>query len=311
MPKQDDTYLTDTVSQYGTSEPVIYRYHSSNRPPVAFYLLPRERSNWRERLYLGVELEFDMSTACTSAIPSRNRRVRLSTIQSCNNIFQSSDYAYFMLDGSLNNGLELITQPSTLSFYESKRKEFGDVFNAIKSNNFISDTSSRTGYHIHFNRDFYKTDKQLENLLFVMERYWPYLVYCSRRRVDDIIRWANYYLMSPEDIIETINCAGRTLGRYHALNLSNEDTVEFRLWHGTLDTHVFYATLRLVYNLIVMAKKCTREEIARIPFECLLTTPEMASFWLDVSKRKNIRKYDAFLATAERCKQTRKEQTGR
>ena len=304
MPKQNDIYFTDTTSQDENMEPVIYRYHSNNRPPVVFYLLPEQYQGWREKLYLGVELEFDMPSSYRVTWREGFRRTRLSTIQDCNNIFRSSSYAYFMLDGSLNNGLELITQPSTLDFYESKRKEFESVFTAIREKDFISDTSSRTGYHIHFNRDYYNTDSELENLLFAMERYWPYLVYCSRRKVSDITRWANCYSQSPEDIMEYIKY-GYTPGRYYALNLRNENTIEFRLWHGTLDIHTFYATLRLVNNLIIMAKNCTREAIAKTPFECLLTTPEMASFWLNVSKRRNIKKYDNFLANVERNRETR------
>ena len=89
---------------------------------------------------------------------------------------------------------------------------------------------------------------------------------------------------------------GHIPDRYHVLNLRNRSTLEFRLWHGTLDAPTFYSILTLVNNLVILAKTSNKEKISKLPFEFLLSNEEMAKFWLDVSRRRLTRKYDAFLA---------------
>lgn len=280
---------SDTFEQCG--EPIIYRYHSFCRPSLTFYATPQEVSNWRSRLYFGVELEFDAKDCYTSC---RSNRIR--TIGDCNTIMKSDTYGYFMLDGSVRNGLEFITQPSTYDFYTSNRDRFEQIFSAIANHGYLADSIQSPGFHIHFNKDFYKDDEEryLENLLFAIDRYWPYLVYCSKRRVANINRWSKKYSQKPHEIVEDMKC-GHIPNRYHVLNLNNPQTFEFRLWHGTLDTPTFYSILTLVKNLVIMAKTSTKEEITKTPFEMLLTNSEMAKFWIDVSRRQMTRKYDTFL----------------
>lgn len=282
---------TADYQQYG--EPLIYRYHSSNRPQLAFYATPEEVSgdDWRKRLYFGVELEFDSNDWCV-----QRRTNRISTIGDCNIIMRSDTYGYFMNDGSLNGGMEFITQPSTYDFYISNRSKFEQLFEKIKEHGYHADDVTTPGFHIHFNRDFYADDekKYLENLLFAIDRYWPYLVYCSKRRVSSINKWSKKYSATPHEIVEDMEC-GYIPDRYHVLNLRNSSTFEFRLWHGTLDAPTFYSVLTLVKNLVILAKTSSKEEISKLPFEFLLSNPEMAKFWLDVSRRRVTRKYDTFL----------------
>ena len=105
--------------QYG--EPLIYRYHSPNRPSLAFYATPQEVGvgDWRKGLYFGVELEFDSTDWYTY-----RRANKIQTIGDCNLIMKSDSYGYFMNDGSLRGGMEFITQPSTYDFYTSNRDKF-------------------------------------------------------------------------------------------------------------------------------------------------------------------------------------------
>ena len=278
--------------QYG--EPLIYRYHSPNRPSLAFYATPQEVGvgDWRKGLYFGVELEFDSTDWCAY------RRVnKIQTIGDCNLIMKSDSYGYFMNDGSLRGGMEFITQPSTYDFYTSNRDKFEQVFDKIKEHGFRADDITTPGFHIHFNRDFYAENEKeyLENLLFAIDRYWPYLVYCSKRRVSSINRWSKKYSGTPHEIVAEMEC-GHIPDRYHVLNLRNRSTLEFRLWHGTLDATTFYSILTLVNNLVILAKTSNKEKISKLPFEFLLSNEEMAKFWLDVSSRRLTRKYDAFLA---------------
>lgn len=296
MPTCFDTVRCEIRSaayaQASPHTPILYTYHSSLRPELEFYATPEEVQNWRDCLYLGVELESDSRSSLTAQYHNK-----LNTISDCCKIMQSDTYGYFMRDGSIRGGMEFITQPSTYNFYEANRAVFGALFECIKEHGFSADKLSTTGFHIHFNRDFYlDNEKQyLENLLFAIDRYWPYLVYCSKRPVSSISRWSKKYITEPKEIVEQMY-QGRLPDRYHVLNVRNKNTFEFRLWHGTLDIHSFYAILTLVRNLVTMAKSKTMDEISSIPFEFLITNGEMANYWISASRRQATRKYDSFLS---------------
>lgn len=292
MPKETDkVFCAVPITDYKASrhDARLLGYHSYLRPAVEFYCTPDEVFDWQKSLYFGVELEMD----------SNNYRVsgyRNDAILDCQNIMQSNKYGYFMSDGSLNRGMEFITQPSTLAFYQSNRKMFGVLFDTLKQYGYNADRMSTCGFHVHFNRDFYKDNESqyVENLLFLVNRYWDDIVYCSKRRVNSIIRWSDKYRATPKEIVEDME-HGHIPSRYHCVNLNNRDTIEFRMWHGTLDIDTFYGILTLVSNMVIMAKTHSQEEIEKMPFDMLITSPELAKLYFDATKPIHTKKYESFL----------------
>lgn len=292
MPKDTDkVFCRVPIVNYeaNRSNARLYGYHSYMRPSVEFYCTSDEVFNWQDALYFGVELEVDSSDYRASGY-------RIDAIQDCQNIMQSNKYGYFMHDGSLRYGMEFITQPSTYSFYKSNEGMFVELFNTLKHYGFGADKMTSCGFHVHFNRDFYKENEcqYIENLLFLVNRYWDNIVYCSKRRVNSIIRWSDKYRATPKEIVENME-HGNLPDRYHCVNLQNRDTIEFRMWHGTLDITTFYGVLTLVQNLVIMARTHTQAEIEKIPFDMLITTPEMAKMYFEASKPQHIKKYSEYL----------------
>ena len=55
----------------------------------------------------------------------------------------------------------------------------------------------------------------------------------------------------------------KSAGRYHAVNLSNKNTVEIRLFRGTLRYKTFIATLQFTATLVRYAKQVTLTDIWR------------------------------------------------
>ena len=84
-------------------------------------------------------------------------------------------------------------------------------------------------------------------ILFFIEKHWNELVRFSRRTTGSLNRWAAKYATISETILETYQKAkNKDAGRYVALNLTNFQTIEFRLFRGTLRYETFMATLQLV-----------------------------------------------------------------
>ena len=59
----------------------------------------------------------------------------------------------------------------------------------------------------------------------------------------------------------------RNEGRYRAVNLQNRETIEFRMFNGTLKVNTIYATLQLVSSICKYAKTHNVEEVMSAQWE--------------------------------------------
>ena len=70
-------------------------------------------------------------------------------------------------------------------------------------------------------------------------------------------------------------------------SLTNSETVEIRLWKGTLNPETFEATLRFTAKLAEMCKNTTAVELSKMSFEDLLgNNPVIRSYWERALSRK-------------------------
>lgn len=250
-------------------EAYIYRYHSSCRPAV--YFCGGEDNG--ENLFLGIELEFD-----TRSYSVASRANKIDLIEKSNKIFNNNTYIYYMNDGSLWQGLEMITQPATYDYHCDNIEKYKQLFNEITEHGFKSQSFQSCGLHIHFNRSYFNDNEDLYtiNLLYLVEKFWKDLVLLSRRNYNKIVRWADKYNKKPEDVLEDVK--KYRVDRYRAINLTNRDTIEFRIYRGTLNIDDFMATLELTKNLIVASKTKSVMELQQMKFEDLITSENLKRY---------------------------------
>lgn len=276
----------------------IYRYHSAYRPKLYFCCTGKEYDKKEDNLYMGFELEFD---APNKKIGCRNNKI--SVIDFSNHIFNSNTYLYYMLDGSIRNGLEMISQPSTLDFYKQNEEKFKQLFSFIKNVGFEARKSC--GFHIHFNRDYimsqsgiydeYYKDNE-EKLIMIVEKFWKELVYISKRQYSRIERWSNKFDKTPKEIVDNMSF-GVFEDKYHVLNFNNRQTIEFRLYSSSLEYEDFICYLELYSNIINAAKNLTKKQIEEINFSYFLDTKELVSYYIEQTSVAKIRKYKKYLET--------------
>lgn len=254
-------------------KPIIYRYHSINRPSVYFNGGEDDGCN----LFLGIELEFDTRSKYAGL-----RDNKLDLIRGSNIIFDNSSFVYYMNDGSLYNGLEMITQPATYEYHSSIIDKYKELFDMISGHGFKSQSYQSCGLHIHFNRSYFNDgneDLYTVNLLYLVEKFWRDLVLFSRRDYPRLQRWADKYKDKPDEVVKRYK--ERHLygtSRYRAVNLCNRDTIEFRIYRGTLDISDFMATLELTKNLIIAAKTKTVQELQDMKFSELITSRNLLRY---------------------------------
>ena len=263
-----DCYYCEECYENNVEERAIHNYHHSHDEELIFF----GGNDDGKTLFMGIELEIDNGD---------DREDTARAMKSC----MPENFITMERDGSLDYGFENITQPATLEYHTSIRDKYEEMFQIAKGNGFRSHNTSTCGYHIHFNRSFFedKHDENVAKLLYLVEKFWDELVKFSRRNYDNLDRWAKKYDKSPDEVIEDMKCYN--LDRYHAINLTNTYTIEFRMFRGTLKSETFFATLQLVDTIVKYVKEHTNNDIQSLEFADLLVTDELKSYWERVKNR--------------------------
>ena len=196
------------------------------------------------RLYMGVELEVDGG--------------ELSNWQLDKLWDWSDDERLFYLkeDGSLEDGFEVVTQPATLS-YHRRQFPWRDVLQYLKDCGYRSHATTTCGLHVHVSkaglgRSLSEIDQTIGKLVLLFWRHWTEIVQFSRRRSRSLETWAkpNHERGPAVPILQKLDDCKYTYDRYMAINTQPRDTIEFRLFRGTLERGGLLAALEFVQTAI-------------------------------------------------------------
>ena len=163
----------------------------------------------------------------------------------------NAEHIYCKHDGSICEGFEIVSHPMTLD-YHMNNMNWKSVFEKAVGMGYLSHKTSTCGLHIHcsrlaFGETYEQQERAIGRVVFFVEKHWAELVKFSRRTIDNLNRWAARYATISTTTEETYKKAkDKRLGRYVAVNLENCNTIEFRLFRGTLRYKTFSATLQLV-----------------------------------------------------------------
>lgn len=231
-------------------------------------------------LFMGVELEVDIG----GEINENAEKV----LDIANN---DADRLYIKHDGSIEDGFEMVSHPMTLD-YHTNIMCWQAVFDKVIDMGYRSHQTSTCGLHIHVSRSalgtcYEEIEDTVARIVFFVEKHWDKLLKFSRRTEANINRWASRYGIS-ENTKETYkNAKDKHMGRYVAVNLENYNTVEFRLFRGTLKYETFIATLQIIQQICDTCKKLTDDKLEKLSWDKFVKTikhPEL----IDYLKSKNI-----------------------
>ena len=225
--------------------------------------------------YFGVELEMDNG----GEISSRAREL----LELAN---REHSLAYAKHDGSLDDGFELVTHPMSLDWHREQMPWAAVLERAVKRG-YQSHMARTCGLHIHVSRAALgdteaAQDAVIARILYFFERHWDELLKFSRRTETQLKRWAARYgyKEQPMEILDRAK-QGYGGGRYSSVNLQNRDTIEFRIFRGTLKYNTVIATLQLVNRVCDVAIALSDEELKALPwttFVSAVTEPELIQY---------------------------------
>ncbi len=224
--------------------------------------------------YFGVELEVDDAGETTDRADAilviANRR---------------AENAYCKHDGSLHDGFEIVTHPMSLEYHLTEMP-WKEVLHRAIEMGFLSHQAETCGLHIHVSRkalgDTYEEQEStIARILYFFEANWTELLKFSRRTQRQLEQWARRYGYKdePKKILDSAKSDGWE--RYRCVNLTNRDTIEFRIFRGTLKLNTLIATLQLVNRILDIAVNSTDEMMKSLSWTTFVSTctePELIQY---------------------------------
>ena len=258
--ENDEPYCSDCYHD------IQHSIHEYNYKPEPIFFGDSDR-------YFGVELEID------GAGKDDDNAETLLAIANAD-----KEHIYCKADGSLDEGIELVSFPMSLNYH--KQFCWEEIMRKAIALGYRSHQTSTCGLHCHVNRSCFgdtreEQDLVISRILFFVEKHWAELLKFSRRSEYSINRWAARYgyERTGRDILEKAKKGN--LGRYAAVNLQNYATIEFRLFRGTLKYNTLIAALELLDKICDVALDYSDEEIEKqswSEFVGTITEPELITY---------------------------------
>lgn len=236
---------------------------------------PKPIFHGEDSRYFGVELEID-----GGGEDNDNARdlIRLAN--------RSGGLIYCKHDGSLNDGFEIVTHPMSLEFHE-RAMPWAEIMGEAISMGYTSHQAGTCGLHVHVNRNAFGSTEALQDaciarILYFFEKNWEELLKFSRRTQYQLDQWAARYGYKehPKDILDHAKKGGGS-GRYSCVNLQNCNTIEFRMFRGTLKYNTLIATLQLVNRVCEVALNLSDIELKELSWTTFVSgcqAPELVQY---------------------------------
>jgi len=205
----------------GKTRNEINRYNAKIAPKYFKY-------NKNDYILFGIELEveFEGSSGLNEMIEVDEKK-----------------WLYYKHDGTIGNGIEIVTHPIGWNWINKNKDEFKPIF-GLASRGMKSRRTNTCGMHIHLSKNLFSTFHLYKFMAFFHKNI-PYTIYISERLYDDLQRWSYYYSGDTESLK---GMAFRKYGneRHAAINLENPETVEVRIFKGTLSPVTFFKNIEFV-----------------------------------------------------------------
>lgn len=249
----------------------VLPYHHGY-PSVTFY-----GDNQKNKVpYMGMELEVDVGGEDDHAV------AQIMPIM--NNESKEECFIYCSHDSSLDNGFEIITQPATMQYHYSIKGKYEAMASKLKAKGFYAHTTGTCGLHIHFNRNYFADAyggeyEATKRFVLLVDKFWDELTVYGRRPNFRLQRYAKKLDMPVDRFMRKANKSGSHDYRYYAVNITNESTIEIRLFRSTLNVNTVMATLQLIDNMAIWCKNNPTEKLDEVTFETFLTTTNQRRYW--------------------------------
>ena len=241
----DDEYYDSDDENWGG----IHDYHGFSC--IRFYHSAQHCDIIGRPLYLGFELE--------AGGIERLSELRDIAISIVGEYSQNQEFFHLERDASISSGggkygFELISMPMTLDFHKSFL--WADVLREMDSSGMLGHDLGKNccGLHVHFSKNFL-TCMEMVKL--------DYFVALHRKNFELIARRGENDWLCYKGDNAGMKSFGKGCCHYDAVNFSNRDTVEIRIFRSSLRYETLMATLEIVDSLARFIKLLKSSDLIR------------------------------------------------
>jgi len=223
------------------------RYHESNGHECSddddessfvmnYSYKPRANFHGDSKYYFGVELEVETSRHGNYSWGAEH----------CHN--KMDGRGYLKSDGSLSNGFEIVTHPHSLD--EIQNKFPWEMLEDLREDGFRSWNTTTCGLHVHVSRTAFNassySQRETHQIKFLK------LIYDNERQVKRLAgRSSNYATFGDKGkVVPKVKMGNQTDGRYSAVNVENDQTLEVRVFRGSLRKERVLSSVEFVHAAV-------------------------------------------------------------
>ena len=220
------------------------------------------------KVWLGLELEIECG----------DRRIH-SVAESINSAVNTLGHRYirFETDGSLSNGVEIISGYTGLDTHEEWLKRLPNAdLKGCKSH----DTST-CGLHVHIDKANMTPFEAARLMLFIHNPANERLIRAVARRYGRNAGYAKFEDKNGKAVHQAHRAAKRGIGlfhmnedRYEALNFQPDRTIEYRLYRGTLKVETIMACLEFTWLSYWFARQTAISHLGTEDFIKFISMPQ-------------------------------------
>ena len=249
----------DNTDDYGNR--VIHDY--TYRPDAKFHSTDKN-----ERLYFGIEVEVEDPRTLTESARYAHR-------------LEGMELAYLKHDGSLSCGYEIVTHPMSHDFFKNEASDLWDTLEHLRTFYKVKSWDTSTcGLHIHISRTGFNGGGHMHrflNLIYSNQDFYQRLAGREESRWatfsdimrNDVIRdeygnrvldeHGDYQFITKRDIASKLQ--GYNTERYSAVNTRNRETLEIRIFKGTVNTNTIKSHIDLAHASVEYTRNLTVRDV--------------------------------------------------
>jgi hypothetical protein len=240
---------------------IIHDY--SYRPDALFHSTDKS-----ERLYFGLEIEVEDPRNLSESSEYAHR-------------LEGMELAYLKHDGSLSCGYEIVTHPMSHDYYKNEASDLWDTLEHLRTHYKVKSWDTSTcGLHIHISRTGFNGGGHMHrflNLIYSNQDFYQRLAGREESRwatFDDImsveIMRDAYGNRMTDDEGFTLHKPKRSIAsklqsysteRYSAVNTRNRETLEIRIFKGTVNTNTIKSHIDLAHASVEYTRTLTVRDI--------------------------------------------------
>ena len=267
---------------------VVHSYHYRSDPGYGMPFLGIEERETSP--LLGIELEIDRGGESNENATKIREKI-------------GKQYVTATHDSSLHNGFELVSCPATMKHHLNTLKWEGGMQEALRLG-YRSHDGGTCGLHVHIDRRFFSGDKEeteakffisfrnnLEWIKMFSRRYhYDYCAVNGFEHYNDGSSDTLGKIVYPPDKVWIRDKKQPRGERHMALNFFPEDTIEIRIFRGTLNYKAFVATLQFVNMWARFVKNNTIDGIINLRLQNFVNvaTNNRYEEFLEYLKDRNI-----------------------